>query len=75
MNSRQKYNLLQAVEKLKRENVNKSLDYKIITKKKSNKWDDIDILLNVNNDSNVISLTVDDLRIIGNVYDVLKRFV
>ena len=74
MNSRQKYNLSQAVEKLKRENTNKGLDYEILTKKRKTKWDNTDILLKVDGNTSILSLSVGDLRTIGSIYEVLKRF-
>jgi len=74
MNSRQKYNLARAVNKLKDSYKDKVIDYEVDDNRKR-RCDDALVYLYVNEDIYLITLNTEDLRIINNIYDVLEKFI
>lgn len=74
MTSRQKYNLKQAIDRLRKDYNDYTITYDVLVDRRT-KWDDIMIKVYSNSGSSTISIGVDDLRTIQNVYNVLKSFV
>lgn len=74
MTSKQKYNLKQAIDRLRKDYNDYTITYDVIVDRRT-KWDDIMIKVYSSSGSSTISIGVDDLRTIQNVYNVLKSFV